>query len=161
VPLPATFAEAGEWWGGLALLTTTAAALRYTSQVDRRKTAHVIVSAALAFGVCAACAFSVWDTGNWLSYHLLTGLWRATGSLAVAVGCSGLAYRRARLTTESKLENDRLCSVLSSFGSAPTASQIRQWVGLIGLAVLGLALRGSWEDTLASAAATLVVSVLA
>ena len=161
MPLPPTLAEAGEWWGGLALLTTTAAALWYTSQVDRRKWAHVVFPAGLAFGVCIACAFSPWDTGNWLSYHLLTGLWSATGLLALAVGCIGVAYRRAGVTATRKLENDRLWSVLSSLGSAPTASQIRRWADTIGLAVLGLALRGAWEDTLASAAATLVVSVLA
>jgi hypothetical protein len=99
--------------------------------------------------VLAACFAARWDTGNWLSYHVLLTGW---GMVGVAVPVAGIVATSAR------------------GGGAPglifldavfTPRAVRRWASAAGLALVVLALRGAWDDPQRpywSAAATLSVA---
>lgn len=116
-------ANIGLLGGWLALLIPLAAAIWHASQVKSMRLMPLLVWHALGCGVLAGCFALPWDTGNWLAFHVMTGVW-----LLVALGATGLTLIKHE-------EGFRLFDV-----------EIERWIGLIGGLVVLLALRGSLAD---------------
>jgi hypothetical protein len=157
-PLASGLGQFGEAWGWLALLLAFTASLWYCDQIAPPKRAHIVVIFGLALGVLAACAVGPFDTGDWLSFHVLTAIWCMTGLLTLAAGWVGTAFRLAGSADAS----DEGRATLERIAEFFPADLIPRWISAIGLLIVGLALRGVDDPypPYASAAATLTVSTL-
>lgn len=156
-PLPPELLAVGYPSGWLALGLATAALFSYAGQVAPKERGHILAVLGMALGVLAACSASLWaPPGSWVAYHVLLAAWTGTGLVI--------------LTAEYVAELQH--GQLAEFSSFPvlakllafSPSQFRAWLNAIGLLVLGLALRGTWEDPAKpfwSAGATLAVSAMA
>jgi hypothetical protein len=120
-PLPAALAVVGDGGGWAALLLGAAAVLCQAGPPAR---AHVVATCGLCAGVLAACLVSPWDTGNWLSYHVLLAIWGTTGVAVVVAALAGA----------------------SLLGAGFPARAACRWAEGIGLVLALLALRGAWQD---------------
>ena len=108
---------------------------------------HVLGIAGLSAGVLVACTFSLWDTGDWLAYHILLMTWCVVG-LSAAVAAS------ARCSSPFP---GRSASLLPP-------RELRHWIEGIGLGILALVAPNCWTDPqlpIAPAAAVLAVSGMA
>jgi hypothetical protein len=120
-PLPAALAVVGDWGGWLVLLLGSTVVLCQVG-ISSARAPHVRVVFALCAGVLAACLASPWDTGNWLSYHVLLAVWGTAGVIAAALGGASL------------------------LGTPLPRRQVCRWAEGIGTVLALLALRGAWED---------------
>lgn len=127
-PLPPELAAAGNVGGWVALALTAAAALGLVAQSAPRGRLPVIVLTALAAGVLAACFASLWDTGNWLAYHVLLAGW---GMTAAALPVASVIAR--------PVPRDDSHALLAPAG-------VLRWAAAAGLAATVLALGGAWDD---------------
>jgi hypothetical protein len=155
--LPGDLVRVGEVWGWAALVLAMVAAVWYLGQVAARLGAHLVGGLGLALGVLLACTASRWDRGDWLSYHVLTASWTAVGMAFFLCGW-WLAPRSEGGEAPGVPANPALRLVHISL------VHVLGWVTGIGVAVVFLALRGTWDDPARpywSAGATLAVSVLA
>jgi hypothetical protein len=144
VPLPPGLLPVGAVWGWLALLLALAAAGWYAADAVPGGVGHLLPVLGLAAGVLAACAVNPWDGGTWLSYHVLLVAWALTALVTVAAG----TWAVARPQTPATLRGP----------------WVPGWASAVGLLVLILALRGTWEDPARpywSAGATLLLALLA
>jgi hypothetical protein len=132
-PLSSGLTEVGDGGGWLALALTAAAALTYTGRAVPRGRTALVVLTLLAAAVLAACFAHRWDTGNWLSYHVLLAVW----------GMAGLAVPVAGIIAASSRWVGPAFALLSAVFPAQA---VRRWAAGVGLAVVGLALRGAWAD---------------
>jgi hypothetical protein len=138
-PLSAALVRAGEAEGWAALALAAAAALIYTGRSFPRGRLPLLILTALASVVLGACLTGRWDTGNWLSYHVLLAGWTAASFAVPAAGIAAASL-------------------------VPDRRSVRGWAAGAGLAVVLLALRGAWDDPARPywpAAATLSVAVTA
>jgi hypothetical protein len=133
-PLPAALAVIGDGGGWLALLLGSAALLSQVGPSSAR--AHVLAASGLCAGVLAACLVNPWDSGDWLSYHVLLAAWGSAGVAVIAAALAG-----------------------ASLGGAAFPRQaVCRWAEGIAAVLALLALRGAWADPLrpyGPAAATL------
>jgi hypothetical protein len=120
-PLSGELAVIGHVGGWAALALAAAAALVYVGGSLPRGRLPVVIAAALAACVLSACLAARWDTGQWLSYHVLLTGWALVG---LAVPAAGMAS--------------------SSRVIGPRA--VTGWAAGVGLAVVALAMRGAWTD---------------
>jgi hypothetical protein len=145
---------AGGW---LALVLATAAAVWHCQVSAPSRRIDVLGIFGLSAGVLVACAASPWDTGNWLSYHLLSASWAALGMTGVAAGSIVYALH------ESGLSRDPGERQVRWFAQLVPASGARRWVEVTcGLLAL-LAFRGGWTDPYRpypSAATLVLVAVM-
>lgn len=143
--------------GWLALGLTMAAAFWYASQVAADKRGHILAAFGVALGVLAACSASLWAPPDaWAAYHVLLAAWTGTGLAILA------AERMAQAQDPELSEFSSLPFLAQLLAFSP--AQFRAWLNCIGLLVLGLALRGTWEDPARpywSAGATAAVSAMA
>jgi hypothetical protein len=155
--LPAQLLPMGYLGGWLALGLAMAAAFWYADQLAPAKRGHVLALLGLALGILAACSADLWAApGSWVAYHVLLATWTGTGLVILA------AERVAEL-------QDRTLSEFSPFPFlarllAFSPREFRAWLDGIGLLVIGLALRGAWEDPARpywSTGAILAVSAMA
>jgi hypothetical protein len=160
--LPKNLSEVGNIWGWAALLLAMAAAGWYVIQSASRTGVHLVGGLALALGVLLAATVSRWDTGNWLSYHVLTAAWIIAGMLLLVAG-----WRSSRwaipITSQADAETGPAEESVPWLVKLPV-KQIQAWVASIGILGVLLAVRGVQEDPQRpywSGAATLAVSGLA
>jgi hypothetical protein len=152
--LPASVAEADGWSGWLTLLATAVVAVVQLRVTRMHGGVQVLGSLGLAAGVLAACTAARWDTHDFLAYHVLMAAWVALAACMLVGGFVDVRWRvLARL-----LERDPRAPVLS-------AELVREWVTLVGLPVLALAVRGAAAEDPSgpwwSFGAVLAVSALA
>jgi hypothetical protein len=155
--LPSPLVPMGYLGGWLALGLAMAAAFWYADQVAPDKRGYVLAALGVALGILAACSANLWALpGSWVAYHVLLATWTGTGLVILA------AESVAQL-------QDRTLSEFSPFPYlarllAFSPREFRAWLDGIGLLVIGLAVRGAWEDPARpywSAGATLAVSAMA
>jgi hypothetical protein len=154
LPLPPELLPVGAPWGWLALLLAVASACWCAAEAAPRATAHLLLTFALALGVLAACWVNGWDRGTYLSAHVLLTLWLVTALATLAVGVRSLRRPLAGKTR-------RLGGLLLL---EDPATWVPGWAGAVGVLVLTLAVRCTWEDPgrpFWSAGPTLVVAALA
>jgi hypothetical protein len=135
-PLSPELAAAGHLGGWAAVALGAIAALVYVGESLPRGRLPVVIVTALATCVLAACVAAHWDTGQWLSYHVLLAGWGVVGLATTAAGIAASSSPRV----------------------------VTRWAAGVGLAVVVLALRGAWTDPgrpYWSAGATLSVAVTA
>jgi hypothetical protein len=166
VPLFLEPATAGVWLpveiglggGWLATLVVTFAAFVYLDKVRPHWRLHALGYFGLAAGVLAACFAAQWDTGNWLAYRVLLGVWCSVGLGAVAAGSVAFSLREAGLASSpTDSQTGWLASLFPD-------DLVRRWLEGVGAAVVLLALRDAVDgpyQPYPSAAATLVVSLMA
>ena len=121
----------------LGWLTWAAATVAAAWRVHRRPghlSAGLLVGCGLAAGVLAACSAAPWDQGHWLAYHILMASWVVVAGtvmvLAVMLALSGKA------------------------GSAQTGHSLRMWAVVLGILLIGLALRAVDHDATGPLAAS-------
>ena len=132
-PLSPSLALVGGIGGWVPLVLAGEAALVYCERSVPRGRLAIGMLSALAACVLAACFATRWDTGNWLSYHVLLFGWGLTCLVVPLAGIIAAAARRDAPTTS------RLVAILS-------APAVGRWVTGAGVAVVFLALRGAWGD---------------
>jgi hypothetical protein len=120
-PLTAALIRTGDAGGWAALVLATVAAAVYFGRTLPRGRLPLAVLTALAACILAACVAGRWDTGNWLSYHVLLAGWTAVS----------LAVPAAGITAASLL---------------PDRRDVRHWAAGAGAALVALAVRGAWAD---------------
>jgi hypothetical protein len=152
-------ADIGSPAGWAALLLSATAAFWHFAVSRPRGCLHVLGIAGLSAGVLAACSASPWDTGNWLSFHVLLLSWCVLGLAATAIGSVTFSLRVAGLTspTSGEMHARRFVAVFRP-------RELRRWLEGIGIAILVLALPTAGLDPWrpwSSAAAVLVVSLMA
>jgi hypothetical protein len=143
--------------GWPALLLAAVAAFWHARQIAPERRLDVIGIGWLSAGVLLACHVWRWDSGNWLSYHVLTASWALLGLAGVAVGSIVYALR-----TPGGADFRREPQVRWLAGLV-YANGIRRWVEISGAGVAALSFWGAWGDPYSpysSAAGTLLVSVL-
>lgn len=144
--------QAGDPWSWLALLMSlTAAAWRFR-HIAGRFGVYVVCGLGLTLGTLTACTANHWDQSDWLSYHVLTAFWAATGLIVVAAGWKG------------DRESDNVASPNAAPMPAPPsvfpAEVVRHAVLLFNVLLLGLGLREAVEpDTSAWWPALTVLAV--
>jgi hypothetical protein len=145
---------AGGW---IALVLATAAAVWHRRVTAPSRRIDVVGIFGLSAGVLLSCAAAPWDTGNWLSYHVLSASWAALGLAGVAAGSIAYALHESGLSRDPQERQARWFVQL-----VPTAG-IRRWVEIAcGLLAL-LAFRGGWTDPYRpypSAASLVLVAVM-
>ncbi|HKI37414.1 MAG TPA: hypothetical protein VKA46_36505 [Gemmataceae bacterium] len=122
--LPPSLAAVGDSAGWLALLLGSAAVLGQVGQSSLDARVHVLAVSGVCAGVLAACLVSPWDSGNWLSYHVLLAACGTIGGAVIAVALGGP----------------------SLLGADFPARPVSRWAEALGVALALLALRGAWED---------------
>jgi hypothetical protein len=153
VPLPVRLRPDYAVSGWPALVLATAPAYWHRRRIAGAGWLDVFGIAGLSAGVLVACLAARWDTGNWLSYHVLGAACAALGLVGVAVGSVVFALREAGFDDPWRR---RLA------GEVP-AGALRRWVEIACVALAVLALRGGWDDPYRpypSAAALVLVSVM-
>src|SRR5262249_16292560 len=91
--LPSSLVEMGYGGGWVALLLAAAAAFWHLDRVLPRWRVHVLGLLGVEAGIQVACFAGLWDTGNWLSFHVLTGAWCLLGLAVVAAGTVAHSFR--------------------------------------------------------------------
>src|SRR5207249_3762863 len=133
------------------------AAYAYASQVAPGKRGHILAGLGLALGVLAACSANLSaDAGTWVPFHVLIAAWMGTGLVILA------AERIAPLQDGALAEFSPFPYLAQRLAFSST--QFRAWLNGIGLLVLGLAVRATWEDPARpywSTGAVLAVSAMA
>jgi tetratricopeptide (TPR) repeat protein len=157
--LPVPLVEMGNVGGWLALLLAGAAAYWHLDRVAPAGRVHLLGLVGLEAGILLACVAGRWDSGIWLSFHVLTAAWCLLGLafLGVTIAADVLRFSRSeRLPTPDESHSTLLLP--------PSFFRLRTfWTEGIGLAILALALRCDRSDPLwpyGSAAAVLIVSLL-
>jgi hypothetical protein len=144
--------------GWLTLSLSLAFGLGHLGQLRLRSRGHLLAAFGLAVGVLAACAESARTSPtDWSAYHVLLGTWTGLGLIILA------AEYLAPWTTAELADFSPLLPRLATWLRFST-SEYRGWLNGIGILVLGLAVRGTWEDPARpywSAGATLAVSAMA
>jgi hypothetical protein len=143
--------------GWLALLAALAALCWYAAQAAPRMLAHTLAGSGLALGILAAVSAAIGqEPGSWLAFHVMMATW--TGTAALILFSPALAQLRGG-------ELDQVSSLpLLARHVKFTPAQLHGWLHGIGLALLVLALRGTWQDPQRpywSAGVTLAVSIMA
>ncbi len=146
--LPASVRAAGAWDFWLTFGVTALAAC-VTLHVRRpRFGVHVLGGLGVAFGVLLACTAAWADHGDFLAYHVLLVAWTLQAALLV-----GAAWWEDQRTSAHAGGQPRL-----------SAAAAQGWLILLGVPLLGLAVRGVLADPSGawwSAAPVLVVAALA
>jgi hypothetical protein len=156
-PLPVWLQPESPASGWPALMLATLAAFWYRQDSAPERRLHVVGVGCLLAGVLLARTVAPWDTGDWLSYHVLTAAWAGVGLAAAAVGSIAFSLRLAGLADGRR--EDRAGWLV---GFAYTDG-VRRWVEISCALVVALAFRGGWGDPYrpyASTAALLLVSVM-
>jgi hypothetical protein len=156
--LPPPLVEMGYGGGWVALLLAAAAAFWHLDRVLPRWRIHVLGLLGVEAGILVACFAGPWDTGNWLSFHVLTGAWCLLGLAVVAAGTVAHSFRLTGLAGADTTEPEA-----RRFAGFFPAEVVCRWVEGIGPAILVLALRSDRSDPLwpyGSAAAVMIVSIL-
>jgi hypothetical protein len=156
-PFPAALVPIGHVGGWLALLLPAAAALWYADQAEPRARGHLLIAGCMGLGILAACSAAAGaHPGDWLAYHVLTATWAGLGLAVLA------AEWVAPLET-GEVGQFSPFPALARWLTFPTPL-LRAWLNVLGLLVLGLALRGTWQDPARpywSGGAILAVSAMA
>lgn len=150
----------GELWGWFALVLASAATWWYVGQVCPHNRTHILIFVGLELGVLLASSTSKWDTGDWLSYHVLTASWCLWGTLSLALGWGGPLLHSASLL---QLHAEKQAAASRWLEAVLPPEPVRRWVVAISALLVGLALRGvdDPDRPYGSAAATLTASALA
>ncbi|MCI0461466.1 MAG: hypothetical protein L0Z62_31330 [Gemmataceae bacterium] len=129
--------EAGDVSGWLALgLSLTAAVWRF-HHIAGRFGVYVVCGLGLTLGVLSACTANHLDQQQWLSYHVLVGVWALTGLVTVAAGWKGDTVSDSQVSSDGP----PLPAPIPVF----PAEVVRGWVLLFNVLLLGLALREAVE----------------
>ncbi len=146
----------GDGGGWLALVLATAAALIYMGRSLPSGRLPIITLTALAACILAACFAGRWDTGDWLSFHVLLTGWTVVGLAVPAV-----AFFSPRPGTPGRgVGGEGFWTSAPPPNPSPRSTGARGFA--VGMALVALALRGAWDDPgrpYWSAAATLSVAV--
>jgi len=155
--LPGELLAVGQLWGWLAFFLTGAGVFWYAGLTAPRQRGNVLAAFGLGLGILAGCSAGRLDVmGEWLAYHVLTAAWVGTG-LAI------LAAEHVAKLHDDQTEAFSPFPLIARFLRF-SAGHYRSWLNLIGVLVLGLALRSTWEDPFRPywpAGATLAVSAMA
>jgi hypothetical protein len=157
-PPEPSVAQIGSPVGLAALLLSAATAFWELARRAPRERLHVLGIAGLSAGILAACTASPWDTGNWLSYHILLLAWCLLGLAGTAVAAVLFSFHVTGLSAEGGEAHARC------FADIFRPRALRHWLEGIGLAILVLTLPSVWGDPLrpmVPAAAVLAVSLMA
>ena len=152
-------AVAGHAGGWLALALAGAAAFLHGAVTAPRRRVHVLGVVGLSAGVMLACLAARWDSGRWLSFHVLSASWALIGFAAVAVGSAAHALR-----VVGPSASEAGGAAAARFADLFPGRAVRRWLEGLGVAVVLLALRGTGDDPYrpyVPAALTLVVSLMA
>ncbi len=149
----------GHPFGWLAWALALSAVAVDVWQTAVRQLLHVLCSFLLAAGVLVGCSLVAWRGEAWLAYHTVTAAWTALDAIVLCT----LVY--VRWVTRSRFAHSaEFASAYHTELSMSPIASIEAWLSAIGLAVVGLAIRGAWDDPRQpywSAGAVLAVSVMA
>jgi hypothetical protein len=145
-PLPATLGEVGDTPGWLALLAAFAACCVYLVQVRSRALPALLTLAGLQAGILAACFATRWDTGTWLSFHVLLLAWCVTGLLCVAGGSVSFALGKARSLSPEATPTSFILHPSSFILSESFILSLLPWMEVVAVGLVGLVLRGVVSD---------------
>jgi hypothetical protein len=157
-PLPPELAQVGSAWSWLVLVLVAAAAFWYAGAVKPRVFPHLAAALGLAVGALAACSANRWDQNEWVSYHVLMIGWTLTAAAILGAGLWPVVQTLADLggvepapgiSGESGLPpwfSLAAAWVHTFLEMHARAVWVLGWVGGVGVLVLTLAVRGTWED---------------
>jgi hypothetical protein len=139
--------------GWLTLGVSALAVLGYLRVTHWHEGSHVLASLGVAAGLMLACTAANFDQGDWLAYHTLMMAWTGVAALFLSV-----AWRqdRRRWWAAFRAEQpppERISELA-----------VRAWLAILGVPLIGLALRGFLDDPWGawwSVGAVLAVAVLA
>jgi hypothetical protein len=158
VPPGPLFADIGSVAGWAALVLSAIAMFWDLAVRAPRGRLHVLAITGVSAGILAACTASPWDTGNWLSYHVLLLAWCLLGLAGTAIASVLFSFRVTGLSDEGGEVHAR------RFADIFRPRALRHWLEGIGLAILVLTLPSTWGDPLrpmVPAGAVLAVSLMA
>jgi len=160
---PSTYVERVGKAGVIALLLPMAASLWYAARASLRRRFFLVALHALGLGVVVACSAAPWDiAGEWLCYHVLTLSWVSAGMLTLTLGLITVAFRSTDAPINTDDEGRFIAGVSAILEESVPA--VQRWAEIIGLLVVGLALRGVTDPhpwaPFWSAGATLAVSLM-
>jgi hypothetical protein len=123
---------------------------------------HVWGGAMLVLGVMSSFVLARWDDGNWLAYHALLLSW-TVGAWTLGAALHFVGAMRQNSNPSSTLRTDWK-SILRPRENSLWSHGLAAWIGVLGALVVGLAVRGAWEDParpFVSSGAVLAVAILA
>jgi hypothetical protein len=129
-PWMRTYGNAAGW---AALLSTAVAMMWYIVRIVGRVPFAAACALVLVLGVPAACTAAGWEDHNFLAYHTLLVTWAGTGTLA-------LLLQRRVLRSPTEPESPQATEHIYRGRSAAVL------VGIIGLLIVSLAIRGAFVD---------------
>jgi hypothetical protein len=149
--------------GGWAAFTVGLLALLvYARRFRSAWEPHVLGGAMLVLGVMSAFVLARWDDGNWVAYHALLLSW-TVGAWALGTALPFVGAVRLNPITSGAPRTDWK-PVLPPRDHSHRSYGLALWIGILGALVVGLAVRGAWEDPArpyVSSAAVLAVAILA